>query len=145
MSKISDDSKPKVRANYIDQLVSQRLKIRRILRGVSQQELGNAIGVSVQQVQKYEKAANRISSGKLHIIATFLDVPVSYFFEKTDGNNDASYEEDSENIKPYDHTNILDITSGITEKELISIIRAFSEVSDTRKRKKIIELIKAIS
>ena len=74
----------KGRADHMDQLVSKRLKIRRMMLGLSQQDLSNAVAVSIQQIQKYEKATNRISSGNLHAFDNFLNVPVNYFFEHTD-------------------------------------------------------------
>lgn len=67
--------------NEIDRHVGQRLRALRISRGESQTALGEAIGVTFQQVQKYESGANRISASKLHRICAHFQLPVSYFFE----------------------------------------------------------------
>ncbi len=65
----------------VDAHVGARVKLRRVLLGLSQTQLGDAIGLTFQQVQKYEKGANRISASMLHRIAQVLDVPVSFFFD----------------------------------------------------------------
>lgn len=65
----------------VDILVGQRLKAARLAKGVSQEKLGEAVGVTFQQIQKYENGKNRIGTGRLHAMAELLDVPVSYFFE----------------------------------------------------------------
>ena len=78
-------SEKKGRADNIDKLVSRRLKMRRMILGLSQNDLGKAVDVSIQQVQKYEKATNRISSGKLFAFAKFLKVPINYFYDQNEG------------------------------------------------------------
>jgi transcriptional regulator with XRE-family HTH domain len=64
-----------------DQEVGRRLRIRRLQLGMSQQSLGTSIGLTFQQVQKYEKGMSRISAGRLHEIARVLEIPISYFFD----------------------------------------------------------------
>ncbi len=131
----------KGKADNIDKLVSKRLKIRRVMLGLSQQDIGKAVGVSIQQIQKYEKATNRISSGKLFAIAKYLKVPVTYFYEKSDDNylwpssfaeEHAKYEAETKELS-------------VSEKELISLIKAFGEVKSSQSRKKIIELVRAMA
>ncbi|WP_102958045.1 helix-turn-helix domain-containing protein [Mangrovicella endophytica] len=68
--------------NQVDRHVGQRLRALRISRGISQTALGEAIGVTFQQVQKYESGSNRISASKLHRVCTHFKVPVSYFFDE---------------------------------------------------------------
>jgi transcriptional regulator with XRE-family HTH domain len=99
--------------------------------GLSQQDMGAAADVSIQQVQKYEKASNRISSSRLFTFVKFLKVPVSYFFEQNDSNNVVSsvFAEDS---KKY----IVDDKNPISEKEIITLIKAFSEIKNSQSRKK---------
>ena len=67
--------------NPIDKHVGSRVRMRRMLAGVSQEKLGEALGLTFQQVQKYEKGSNRISASRLQQIAKMLDVPVSFFFD----------------------------------------------------------------
>jgi len=131
----------KGRADHIDQLVSRRLKMRRMMLGLSQQDLGHAVDVSIQQVQKYEKATNRISSGKLHAFARFLKVPVNYFFDQGDDSSNAIGTILAEESISY---NAGDKTDAVTEKEIISLVKAFSEVPSSQSRKKFIELVKTM-
>ncbi|MGI4776435.1 MAG: helix-turn-helix domain-containing protein [Janthinobacterium lividum] len=131
------------RADDIDHRVSKRLKMRRLLLGLSQEEVGKVADVSIQQVQKYEKATNRIACGKLYSFSKLLKVPIGYFFnqiEESDSILGNAFIEESEeyNIdKPR--------SEGVTEKEIISLIRAFSDIKDSQVRKKIVELVKSMS
>lgn len=68
----------------VDIHVGQRLRVRRKLMGFSQEQLGRAVGITLQQVQKYEKGANRISASKLYRFAEMLDIQVAYFFDGID-------------------------------------------------------------
>src|SRR3954452_1664995 len=70
--------------NPIDVLVGTRLRLRRNMLGLSQQRLGEAVGLTFQQVQKYERGANRIGASRLHELSQVLDIPVSFFFDDTD-------------------------------------------------------------
>jgi transcriptional regulator with XRE-family HTH domain len=65
----------------VDRHVGSRVRMRRLMLGMSQQKLGDELGLTFQQVQKYEKGTNRIGSGRLHQLSHILDVPVSFFFE----------------------------------------------------------------
>ena len=77
MAETSDDRAP----NPVDLHVGARVRMRRRLRGVSQEKLADSLGLTFQQVQKYERGANRISASKLYEIAASLQTPVGYFFE----------------------------------------------------------------
>src|SRR5579862_3410669 len=72
--------------NPVDVHVGSRVRLRRTLLGMSQEKLGDAIGLTFQQVQKYERGANRIGASRLYDLARVLDVPVSYFFEELGDN-----------------------------------------------------------
>ena len=136
----NEKKETKGRADNIDRLVSKRLKVRRMMLGLSQQDLGNAVDVSIQQIQKYEKASNRISSGKLFTLSKFLKVPISYFFEQGDDTSNTIgniFAEDTENYIAGDK-------EPVSEKELIVLIEAFSEIKSTQSRKKITELVKTM-
>lgn len=138
---MTEKKEPKGRADNIDRLVSQRLKMRRMILGLSQQDLGQAVDVSIQQVQKYEKASNRISSGKLFTFSKFLKVPVSYFFEQGDDASNvigAILAEDSSTYSGDDK-------NAISEKEIVSLVKAFSEIKSAQSRRKMVELVKTMS
>ena len=72
---------PKKQANPIDVQVGNRVRIRRMLIGMSQERLGDLLGLTFQQVQKYEKGVNRVGAARLQQIATALDVPVTFFYD----------------------------------------------------------------
>lgn len=134
-------SEKKGRADNIDKLVSRRLKMRRMILGLSQNDLGKAVDVSIQQVQKYEKATNRISSGKLFAFAKFLKVPISYFYDQ----NEASFSTISNSLAEDQEAFGESETGLVSEKEIMNLIKAFSEISSPQSRKKIIELVKTMT
>jgi transcriptional regulator with XRE-family HTH domain len=68
-------------ANPVDKHVGSRVRMRRLMLGMSQEKLGNGLGLTFQQVQKYEKGTNRIGAGRLQLISQLLQVPVPFFFE----------------------------------------------------------------
>src|SRR5438477_8611784 len=76
---------PKKQANPIDAQVGHRVRLRRMLIGMSQERLGEMLGLTFQQVQKYEKGINRIGAGRLFEVAGILGVPVSFFYEDVNG------------------------------------------------------------
>ncbi len=81
-----DMTKPANNEVDVDGYVGSRIRERRVMLGLSQQQMANLIGVTYQQAHKYERGINRISAGRLYEIARVLRVPVSYFFEGLDGN-----------------------------------------------------------
>jgi len=127
--------------NPIDVHVGSRVRMRRILIGMSQEKLGDALGLTFQQVQKYEKGTNRIGASRLQNIATILGVPVEYFF---DG-------------KPIDETTpMLDMADGspdeatyvvdfLATSEGVQLNKAFVRIRDARLRRKVVELVKEIA
>jgi transcriptional regulator with XRE-family HTH domain len=110
-----------------------------MMMGLSQHDLSKAANVSIQQVQKYENGTNRISGGKLFRFSEYLGVPVNYFFEDESGDFLDSLAEDGAAYGSGDS----DLT--ISEKEVITLVRAFGEVKDIKVRRKIIDLIKSMS
>ncbi len=137
---MAEQTEKKGRADNVDKLVSHRLKMRRIMLGLSQNDLGKAVDVSIQQVQKYEKATNRISSGKLFAFAQFLRVPVTYFYNQGNDSKNLIGAIFSEKAADYDAND----KDAVTEKEVVALIKSFSEIKSPQSRKKIIELIKTM-
>lgn len=138
---MSEEVGAKGRADSVDKKVSRKLKMRRIMLGCSQHDLGKAVGVSIQQIQKYEKATNRISSGKLFAFSKFLKVPVTYFFDESDDSSNIIEAIFAEDQSVYDASD----KDAVTEKEIVSLIKAFSEVKNPQSRRKIIELVKTMA
>jgi len=138
---MSEETGVKGRADNVDIQVSCRLKMRRIMLGLSQHDLAKAVGVSIQQIQKYEKATNRISSGKLFAFAKFLKIPVTYFFDQTDDSSNIIGSIFAEDGSAYDAND----KDAVTEKEIVSLVKAFSEIKNPQSRRKIIELVKTMA
>lgn len=123
--------------NPIDIQVGARLRLRRMLVGLSQERLGERIGLTFQQIQKYEKGTNRISASRMHQIADVLEVPVSYFFEGTQG-EDKNGEGFGEKSAPF-ITDFLGTTDGL------QLNKAFMRIKDPKVRRKIIDLVKSLA
>jgi transcriptional regulator with XRE-family HTH domain len=138
---MSEQPETKGRADNVDKLVSRRLKMRRMILGLSQNDLGKAVDVSIQQVQKYEKATNRISSGKLFAFAKYLKVPISYFYDQNEDSSSAIGAALAEEESSYDAGE----SESVSEKEIVNLIKAFGEISSPQSRKKIIELVKTMA
>ncbi|AGF74042.1 transcriptional regulator [Bartonella australis AUST/NH1] len=119
----------------IDVYVGTRIRLRRNILGLTQEKLGEKLGITFQQVQKYEKGTNRVGASRLQAIAEIMDVPVSYFFDK--GTSAKPVEGFSE-----DDSNFMDFCSS---SEGIQLMRAFTNISDSKVRRKIIDLAKALS
>lgn len=131
----------KGKADAIDCHVGARLKERRILLGMSQSDIAAALNVSLQQIQKYEKATNRIASGKLYRLAQFLHVPIGYFYENS-ANSDVGLKgsegEFTNSASTY-------INHDISEKEQVSLMRAYDGIKDPGVRKRVLEMVKSLS
>lgn len=120
----------------IDVHVGSRVRLRRTLLGMSQEKLGEAIGLTFQQVQKYERGANRIGASRLHDLARVLDVPVSFFFDDMPGPQTASAEPTP--AEPGD-------PDPMAKRETLELVRAYYRIADPIVRKRIFDLTKAVA
>ena len=124
--------------NPVDTHVGSRVRLRRMLLGMSQERLGDAMGLTFQQVQKYEKGVNRIGASRLFHISRILDVPVQFFFEEApqlDGLAVAGMAE------PESETFILKF---LNSREGLELNRAFAKISDPKVRKSVVDLVRAL-
>ncbi|MDR2158139.1 MAG: helix-turn-helix domain-containing protein [Holosporaceae bacterium] len=120
--------------NHLDSHIGSRVKSRRSFLGISQEKLGNYLGITFQQVQKYEKGINRISASTLYDISNLLSVDLSYFIEGYNG--PASLSENGAPIYETDRA---------LKKETTELLRAYHKIKDPSVRKKMLELIKTIA
>ena len=116
----------------VDKHVGQRLSLRRSLNGFSQEKLAEFVGVTFQQIQKYEKGTNRISAGRLYHFSKALNVPISYFFDDID--SDTSKESNA-----FLDKNIMQ------SKETLKLVQIYYAEPDPTLRKSIIKFIKAMT
>lgn len=120
--------------NPIDVEVGGRIRLRRSLLGLSQSALAEALGVTFQQVQKYEKGTNRVGASRLQDIAPFLKTPVSSFF---DGQGTIVADTGSANSG--------EITDFLSTAEGLSLNKSFTRIRDADIRRKVVSLVKALA
>jgi len=122
----------------VDRHVGARIRMRRLMLTFSQTKLADTLGLTFQQVQKYEKGVNRVSASRLQHIASFLQVPVSFFFEGTPINRN----EDANNfnaLSPEYVTAFLSSTDGL------HLVRAFTRISNRALRRSVVKLVEQIA
>ncbi len=126
--------------NPIDKHVGSRVRMRRMMLNMSQEKLGDALGLTFQQVQKYEKGTNRIGASRLQQISHILQVPVSFFFDgaphvqgaaRTDGVGEAP--------SPAYVSDFLATSDGL------ALTKAFMRIGDSKLRRRIVELVEQIA
>ncbi len=129
----------KKKPNPIDVHVGSRIRLRRNMLGLSQEKLGENLGITFQQIQKYEKGTNRVGASRLQAISAILSVPVSFFFEDAPGSGapgQPGFAEDNEASYVVDFLN---------SNEGVQLTRAFTKISDPKVRRKIIDLVKSLA
>lgn len=128
--------------NPIDVHVGSRVRLRRTLLGLSQEKLGEAIGLTFQQVQKYERGANRIGASRLFDLSRVLDVPVGYFFE--DISDEVAARSPrlirglAETPEPYE-------PDPMAKRETLELVRAYYRIREPKVRKRLFEMTKALA
>ncbi|AFL51716.1 transcriptional regulator with XRE-family HTH domain [Sinorhizobium fredii] len=123
--------------NPIDTFVGSRVRMRRLMVGMSQEKLADGLGITFQQVQKYEKGTNRIGASRLQAIADILGVHPSFFFQQDEGPQSRETAADVHESH--------EISSFVASKEGIALNRAFLKIADPVLRKKIIALVAAMA
>lgn len=120
-------------ANAIDRKIGQRVRTRRLEIGMSQERLAELLGVTFQQVQKYEKGVNRIAASRLYDIAAALDLPTARFFENLSGRAGVA-----ENKQEF----VDDVLATPEGTQLVSL---FSSIKSLKVRRRVVELVKALA
>jgi transcriptional regulator with XRE-family HTH domain len=126
--------------NPIDRHVGSRVRMRRMMLGMSQEKLGDALGLTFQQVQKYEKGANRIGASRLQQISNILQVPVSFFFEGAPSSTSGSSTPGmAEAPSPAYVSDFLATSDGL------ALTKAFVRIKDAKLRRRIVDLVEQIA
>ena len=128
---------PKKQANPVDAHVGHRVRLRRMLVGMSQERLGELLGLTFQQVQKYEKGINRIGAGRLFEVASILGVPISFFYEDVGANAQAGGFAESEEPPP--------VMEFLSSGEGLQLSLAFMRIKDMKVRRRILELVRSLA
>ncbi|CAH2600854.1 Uncharacterized HTH-type transcriptional regulator Smed_0045 [Rhodovastum atsumiense] len=141
---LPDRPEKESRPNPIDIHVGSRIRLRRTLLGMSQERLGEALGLTFQQVQKYERGVNRVGASRLYDLSRVLDVPISFFYDdmpeslgghgvnggrRSPGLSDAqdSFGDDT-----------------LNRRETLELVRAYYRITDPSVRKRVFELVKSL-
>jgi len=124
----------------VDVYVGKRLRLKRTLLGLSQEAIGNAIGVTFQQIQKYERGINRMGASRLHDFARALGVPVSYFFEgySAEAPSGGAYGMAESEGPAFEHEQV-------PNRETMEIMRAYYRIKNPMQRKRVLELMKSMA
>ena len=133
---------PLRKPNVVDSHVGARMRLRRTLLGISQEQLAAALGLTFQQVQKYERGTNRVSASRLFQLAHVLDVPIMWFFDDMDSNVAAAgtrYGKGlQQEMEPYEG-------DPMSRRETLELVRVYYRISDRKVRKKLYEMTKALA
>ncbi len=132
---VSAAQKMAKKPNAIDVHVGGRIRLRRTMLGISQEKLGISLGITFQQIQKYEKGTNRVGASRLQNISTILQVPVSFFFENAPASEPLA--------AALPETN--ELMASIASSEGIALNTAFAKIRDPKVRHKLVELVKALA
>ncbi|MDY8107844.1 helix-turn-helix transcriptional regulator [Fulvimarina sp. 2208YS6-2-32] len=124
--------------NPIDIHVGSRVRLRRTMMGQSQEKLGEALGITFQQVQKYEKGTNRIGASRLQRISEVLNVPVSFFFEDAPSTGGAI-----EGMREPDGGDY--VVDFLSTSEGLQLNKAFVRISDPKVRRRVVELVRSLA
>jgi transcriptional regulator with XRE-family HTH domain len=124
--------------NPVDKYVGSRVRMRRIMLGMSQEKLGEALGLTFQQVQKYEKGTNRVGASRIQQISEILQVPVSFLFEGGPSGT-INTEGFAEGTSPAYVSDFLATSEGL------ALTRAFTRITDAKLRRSIVDLVEQIA
>ena len=132
----SDDRSSR-RANPVDVHVGSRVRLRRMLLGMSQEKLGEHLGLTFQQIQKYEKGINRIGASRLFDLSKVLAVPVQFFYEElpVSGDGAGGFAEQPESYA----------VEFLSSREGLELNKAFARITDARVRRSIVELVRSFA
>jgi transcriptional regulator with XRE-family HTH domain len=138
------------RPSPIDIHVGSRIRLRRTLLGMSQERLGDALGLTFQQVQKYERGVNRVGASRLFDISRVLDVPISYFFDDMpEGMQDTPLSGPRGRMYGFADQPQEPFSSGVddnlTKRETLELVRAYYRIGDPAMRKRMFDLMKSLA
>jgi transcriptional regulator with XRE-family HTH domain len=135
------DEKGSRRPNPIDVHVGSRVRFRRMLLGMSQEKLGEKLGLTFQQIQKYEKGINRIGASRLFDLAQVLGVPVQFFYEDAPNSGEPSLMVGGFAEKPAENA----IVEFLRSRDGLELNKAFVRISDAKARRAIVDLVRSLA
>lgn len=136
------------RPSPIDVHVGSRIRLRRTLLGLSQERLGDALGLTFQQVQKYERGVNRVGASRLFDLSRVLDVPISFFFDDMPDSLSAAYAGGtprSTRASGFAESTESFGDEQMNRRETLELVRAYYRITDPAIRKRVFELVKSLT
>jgi len=135
------DEKGSRRPNPIDMHVGSRVRFRRMLLGMSQEKLGEKLGLTFQQIQKYEKGINRIGASRLFDLSQVLGVPVQFFYEEAPSGEPQQLTPNGFAEKPEEGS----IVEFLRSRDGLELNKAFVRISDAKARRAIVDLVRSLA
>jgi transcriptional regulator with XRE-family HTH domain len=133
------------RPSPIDVHVGSRIRLRRTLLGMSQERLGEALGLTFQQVQKYERGVNRVGASRLFDLSRVLDVPISFFFDDMPDSLASAYGGPSaRRVAGFSESQDGFADDTLNRRETLELVRAYYRITDPAVRKRVFDLIKTM-
>jgi transcriptional regulator with XRE-family HTH domain len=132
------------RPSPIDVHVGSRIRLRRTLLGMSQERLGEALGLTFQQVQKYERGVNRVGASRLFDLSRVLDVPISFFFDDMPESLANAYGGQGRRSAGFTETQDSFTDDALNRRETLELVRAYYRITEPAVRKRVFELIKSM-
>jgi len=129
--------------HHVDVHVGQRIRRRRWMVGMTQQQLGEAVGIKFQQIQKYETGMNRVSASRLYEISKALDVPVAFFFEAVDEPANENEGADGMSVETTDKSEA-PAADLFTDKEALELVRCYFRLPE-EPRRRLFELTRSLT
>ncbi len=129
--------------NPVDVHVGSRVRLRRTLLGVSQERLGDSVGLTFQQIQKYERGANRIGASRIYELSRILDVPVSFFFDDMPSELNTHEGRFAAGLRDKEQDSYE--TDTLARRETLELVRAYYKITEPKVRKRLFELTKALA
>jgi transcriptional regulator with XRE-family HTH domain len=126
--------------NPIDKHVGSRVRMRRMMLGMSQEKLGDALALTFQQVQKYEKGTNRIGASRLQQISHILQVPVAFFFEGAPHLSEGAFTDALQTAPSPSY-----VSDFLATSDGLSLTKAFMRIPDPKLRRRIVDLVQQIA
>jgi transcriptional regulator with XRE-family HTH domain len=142
LAKADKDEKNSRRPNPIDIHVGGRVRMRRMLLGMSQEKLGELLGLTFQQIQKYEKGTNRIGASRLFELSRILAVPVQYFYDEAPMIDGAVHQN---GFAEHGETGTEYVVDFVGSREGIELNRAFLRISSAKVRRSIVDLVRSLA
>jgi transcriptional regulator with XRE-family HTH domain len=135
LRKVKANAGRRPRANIIDGYVGKRVRMRRLMLEMTQTDLANKLGLTFQQVQKYEKGTNRIGSGRLHLVAAILKVPITFFFDGAPG---ATTSDGKAHAPTY-------VSDFLATRDGLALAKALGQIKDAGTRRRIVHLVECVA